>query len=156
MSLAAYIWAADLPIGVCNGTAHRVLLKIADRVDELGYGAYPSVDSIAETLMCSTRTVQRGIRELLIIGLIRLGDQRLVDHIRADRRPTVYDCLTPALKLHESRGDIYVTPSTPRGDTYGLDGVTTGVAITVLNPSTKTSPEPHVSTRERAYGRDAS
>lgn len=153
MSLAAYLWAADLPLGVCNGTAHRVLLKLCDRVDDLGYGAYPSVDGVAETLMCSKRTVQRAIRELLDIGLIRVGDQRLVEHIRADRRPTVYDCLTPALKVHEARGDTYVTPHRSRGDNYGPDGVTPGVAITVQELPTKTSPVTHQSIRERAYGR---
>ena len=105
MSLAAYIWAADLPLSVCNGTAHRVLLKIADRADDLGYGAWPSVDAIAGTLECSTRTVQRAIRELLEAGLIRRGDQRFVAHLRADRRPVVYDVLTYALRMRERLED---------------------------------------------------
>ncbi|WP_309105031.1 helix-turn-helix domain-containing protein [Microbacterium sp.] len=142
MSLNAYIWAADLPLARCNGTAHRVLLKLADRADDLGYGAYPGVQSIADSLQCSTRTVQRAIRELLDAGLIRVGDQRYVEHFDPRYRPTVYDVLTWALLYAEehgqgpeSRGDNRVTPGAFRGDTNRHPGVTTGVAISVLKPS---------------------
>lgn len=128
MSLNAYIWAADLPLSRCNGTAHRVLLKLADRADELGYGAFPKLSSIAETLECSERTVQRAIRELLAEGLIRKGDQSYVQHLDARYRPTVYDVLTWALLYSESRGDNRVTPDESRGDKNGHPGVTTAVA----------------------------
>lgn len=128
MSLNAYIWAADLPLSACSGTAHRVLLKLADRADELGYGAFPKLETIAETLGCSKRTVQRAIRELLDAGLIREGDQSFVDHLDARYRPTVYDVLTWALQYAESRGDNCVTPKRSRGDKKGQLGVTTGVA----------------------------
>ncbi|WP_341935522.1 helix-turn-helix domain-containing protein [Microbacterium sp. LWO14-1.2] len=139
MSLNAYIWAADLPLSRCNGTAHRVLLKLADRADELGYGAYPKLANIAETLECSTRTVQRAIRELLAEGLIREGDQSYVQHLDPRYRPTVYDVMTWALQYSESRGDNRVTPSESRGDSHGPSGVTTGVALrTVHEPPTKT------------------
>lgn len=154
MSLAAYMWAADLPLSTCSGTAHRVLLKIADRADDLGYGAYPSVGRIADVLECSERTVYRALAELKRNGLIREGDQRYVEHLDPRYRPTVYDCLTPALKTLESRGDIRVTPDRSRGDRNGHPGVTTGVNRTALkNLPTKTSPVTHVSNRERAYGR---
>lgn len=135
MSLEAYIWAANLPLSVCNGTSHRVLLMLADRVDPLGYAAWPGISSMAETLECSERTIQRGIRDLLDAGLIRRGDQQHVDHLRADHRPVVYDVLTAALKYTETRGDNCVTPSKSRGDKYRPHGVTTDVAITVLEPS---------------------
>lgn len=139
MSLNAYIWAADLPLSVCNGTAHRVLLKLADRADDLGYGAYPSVKNIAASLVCSERTVFRALKELQLAGLIRRGDQRYVEHIDPRHRPTVYDVLTWALKYSEehdeSRGDIRVTPGESRGDTNRRSGVTTGVTRTVLKPT---------------------
>lgn len=136
MSLEAYIWAANLPLSRCNGTAHRVLLQLADRADKLGYGAYPHVATIAATLECSDRTVQRAIRDLLRDGLIRPGDQRYVDHLDSRYRPTVYDVLTAALKVTESRGDTPVTPTRSRGDKSGRSGVTTGVAHrTVQEPS---------------------
>ena len=155
MSLEAYIWAADLPLSTCTGTAFRVLLKLADRADKYGYGAYPSVAGIAEVLECSERTVYRGLAELQRLGLIRKGDQRYVDHIDVRYRPTVYDVLTPALKALESRGVIRVTPEQSRGDRNRHPGVTTGVSRTVLNPPTKTSSVSHVTSRERAYGRSA-
>lgn len=110
MSLAAYMWAAELPLSVCNGTPHRVLLKLADRADDLGRGAYPGVPGIAKVLECSERTVKRALKKLVEDGLIRRGDQQLVDHYDSRYRPTVYDCLTPALKYLESRGVMYVTP----------------------------------------------
>lgn len=139
MSLNAYVWAADLPLRRCSGTAHRVLLKLADRADDLGYGAYPGVQGIADSLECSTRTVQRAIRELLDEGLIRVGDQRYVEHFDPRYRPVVYDVLTWALLYAEerghSRGDTCVTPDDSRGDRNRRSGVTTGVAISVLKPS---------------------
>lgn len=135
MSLEAYTWAASLPLNVCSAAGYRVLLMLADRVDPVGYCAWPSIVGMAETLECSSRTVQRALRELVDAGLIRKGDQRHVDHIRPDRRPTVYDLLTPALKYLESRGDIPVTPSDSRGDRSRPHGVTTAVARTVLKPS---------------------
>lgn len=141
MSLEAYIWAANLPLSRCNGTPFRVLLQLADRTDKLGYGAYPHVSTIADTLECSERTVQRAIRELKHLELIREGDQRYVEHLDPRYRPTVYDVLTTALITTESRGDNYVTPGRSRGDSYGPSGVTTAVAQgTVQEPSYQDSP----------------
>lgn len=128
------MWAASLPLNACSAAGYRVLLLLADRVDPIGYTAWPSVVGMAETLECSPRTVQRAIRELVDAGLIRKGDQRHVDHIRPDRRPTVYDLLTPALKSIESRGDTYVTPPRSRGDRSRRNGVTSAVARTFPEP----------------------
>lgn len=136
MSHQAVLWTCQLPMSACSGTAFRVLVNLAERADPLGYGAWPAVSSLADSLECSTRTVQRALRELVVAGLIRVAtDQRAVGHIRADHRPTVYDVLTPALQYTESRGDIRVTPSESRGDNYGLHGVTTVVAITTQEPT---------------------
>lgn len=143
MSLEAYIWAASLPLSACNGTAFRVLLQLADRADPHGYGAYPSVATIAETLECSARTVQRALNDLRIEGLIREGDQRFVQHLDPRYRPTVYDLITPAMQVREhlaSRGDNNVTPIASRGDRNVHPGVTTGVAQgTVQEPSNQDS-----------------
>lgn len=102
MSLEAYVWAANLPLDACSGTAFRVLLKYADRADKLGYTCWRSVPDMAVELGCSKRTIQRAIAELVAAGLIRPGDQRHVEHLRADRRPVVYDVLTTALLFIES------------------------------------------------------
>lgn len=140
MSLEAYIWAANLPLSACSGTSFRVLLQLADRADKLGYGAYPAVPTMADTLECSHRTVQRALRDLEATGLIRQGDQRYVQHIPPRTRPVVYDVLTSALQYLESRGDSSVTPGALRGDNYGPHGVTTVVTQTVLEPSNQDSP----------------
>jgi hypothetical protein len=122
-------------MSACTGTAFRVLVNLAERADPLGYGAWPAVTTLATTLECSTRTIQRALRELVAAGLIRVGDQSAVAHLRHDRRPTVYDVLTPALRYTESRGDNHVTPFESRGDIYGPHGVTTGVARTTHEPT---------------------
>lgn len=135
MSHEAVLWTCQLPMSACSGTAFRVLVNLAERADPLGYGAWPAVSTLADTLECSTRTIQRALRELVDAELIRIGDQSAVAHLRSDRRPTVYDVLTPALRFTESRGDNRVTPPGSRGDNYGPHGVTTGVARTTLEPS---------------------
>ena len=146
MSLEAYIWAANLPLSRCNGTTFRVLLQLADRADKIGYGAYPSVSNkdgtgIADVLECSDRTVQRALKQLVELGLIREGDQRFVAHYDSRYRPTVYDVLTDALKYIESRGGNDVTPNESRGDRSGHPGVTTAVAHrTVQEPSYQDTP----------------
>lgn len=151
MSLEAYIWAANLPLSRCNGTPFRVLLQLADRADKLGYGAYPSITSMAETLECSDRTIQRGIRDLVVLGLIREGDQRYVAHLDARYRPTVYDVLTTALTVIESRGDNRVTPDESRGDRFGHPGVTTVVAHKPsLEPLNSTQSVTHLPDRARS------
>lgn len=142
MSLEAYIWAANLPLSRCNGTPFRVLLQLADRADAHGYHAFPSVETIAENLECSERTVQRALKTLRDDGLIRLGNQDYVAHIRPDKRPIVYDVVTTALTLKEryERGDNYVTPSLERGDSSCPSGVTTVVTQTALEPTYQDSP----------------
>ncbi len=159
MSLEAYIWAASLPLSACNGTAFRVLLQLADRADPHGYGAYPNIATMADTLECSTRTVQRAIAELRLAGLIREGDQRFVQHLDPRYRPTVYDLITPALTIREhlaSRGDSSVTPERSRGDSSWRPGVTTGVAQGTVHEPTYQDSQHHLSlvtARESAMSR---
>lgn len=101
MSLEAYIWAADLPLNVCSATAYRVLIKYADCADKYGYRAWRSERELADELGCSTRTIRRARAELVEAGLISVGDQRYVAHLRGDRRPIVYDLETPAKKVRD-------------------------------------------------------
>lgn len=126
MSLEAYIWAGSLPVGVCSGTAFRVLLKYADRVDSHGRAGWFTAATLADELECSERTVRRAIRELLDVGLMSEGDQRFVAHIRGNHRPIVYDLETPAKQMQAwlARGDksapladLGVTSRVARGDT---------------------------------------
>lgn len=118
MSLAAYMWAADLPLNACTPTAFRVLLKYADRVNELGYHGWHTEAFLAEKLECSERTIRRSRLELLERGLLRLSDdQDAVSFRSVNRRPKVYDVLTAALQMHEAYGGTFLTYSRVNGGT---------------------------------------
>jgi hypothetical protein len=112
----------------CSPAAFHVLVIMAERADEYGYGAWPSIRNMATSLACSERTVQRAIRELLaprkdpetqeeLDPLIRLGDQSQTEHMQY--RPTVYDVLTPALRYIEKQGRHNMSPlPKSRGDIF--------------------------------------
>lgn len=104
MSLEAYIWAGNLRLDECDGTAFRVLLKYADRADKYGRTAWYKASDLAEELGCHRSTIQRAIAELLAAGLMSKGDQRFVAHIPANYRPVVYDLETPAKKMQDALG----------------------------------------------------
>ena len=143
MSLAAYVWVADLPLSACGATAFRVLLKYADRVDELGYHGWHSEPFLADALGCTTRSIRRARLELTDAGLLRLSeDQSAVDKFRADRRPRVYDVMTTALRMHEAHGGTFMSSRGLHGGTRG--GQTGGHRLsteTSTKPLTKTSRE---------------
>lgn len=137
VSLQAQLWAASLPLDACGLAEFRVLDKLADHAHGNGRNAFRNVESMAAELQCSKRTVQRALRSLQVLGLIRIGDQHLVNHLPANRRPIVYD-----LALERFGVTTGVTPLdgmttgvTPpvdkrsRGDRSGLPGVTTGVVL---------------------------
>lgn len=142
MSLAAYIWASNLPLDVVGATPYRVLLKYADRADEHGRTAWWTAKDLAATLGCTDRTAQRAVRELRDAGLLIEGDQRHVQHLRGDRRPTVFDlAMRTAAPARIDLGDGFdgattgVVPSRPRYDRSGPHGTTTAVAHrTVIEP----------------------
>lgn len=67
------------------------LFGLADHADKHGRSAYPSVPTLAAYACKSERSVQRDLKELGKLGLIRLGDQSAAAHIPLERRPCVYD-----------------------------------------------------------------
>jgi hypothetical protein len=132
-----------LNLDVGDPTRKLILLGYANHAHRDGTGAWPSVQTIADYAGCSTRSVQRHIRTLVGEGFLTEGDQNLVSHLRADRRPTVYDVamtspergdnLSPrdAKPVHgdgapgaEERGDNLSPRPEPRGDTGDVHGVT--------------------------------
>lgn len=142
MSLNAYVWAASLPLDLLSATAFRVLLKYADGADQHGRTAWRTAAEVAVELQCSPRTVQRAIRELVAQGILIEGDQSYVAHIRADRRPVVFDINMTGMLPQQL--PIGTTPSvTPHGttdsaryDRSGLHDTTAAVAHrTVIEPS---------------------
>lgn len=122
MSIEATAWALNVET-VPDSTARVILLGLANHAGRDGSAAWPSVATLAAYAVCSDRTVQRKLRDLEARGLLRRGDQRLVNHLPADRRPTVYDLPIGATICHPVTEDG-VTPVTERGDTTGRHGVT--------------------------------
>lgn len=86
------VWALKTaPVPQNDPVAHLVLIAYADHANDDGTAAWPSVATVARYARCTPRTVHTKIRVLLDHGLMRLGDQRLVEHLPANRRPVVYD-----------------------------------------------------------------
>jgi hypothetical protein len=103
LSVPAVLWALrEAPN--CPPDLVSVLVIVASYTGIDGRGAWPSVDEIARQSRKSERQVQYGLRRLVKAKLITRGDQSLVRHIRADRRPVVYDVAMP-------RGATHCTPS---------------------------------------------
>lgn len=95
MSLKVITWVLyEAP--VTQQSHLLVLLALADRAHDDGTAAYPSREWIGERARCSVRSVASHLRALEDAGLIRKGDQDLVSHFRADRRPVVYDVVMTA------------------------------------------------------------
>ncbi|MCY4726728.1 helix-turn-helix domain-containing protein [Nocardioides sp. STR2] len=90
MSLEAMVWALK-HAPVIDAQEHLVLIGLADHAGSNGTGAWPSRATLAEYARCTERTVGTKLRRLAEAGIIRRGDQRIVGHLRADRRPVVYD-----------------------------------------------------------------
>jgi hypothetical protein len=67
------------------------LSGLARHADKHGRGAYPSVARLAAYTCKSERSVQRDLKELRSLELIRLGDQSKAAHLPEGKRPEVYD-----------------------------------------------------------------
>lgn len=154
MSIKALEWALDArQTGPLAAEVRLVLVALADHADPAGRGAYCSAPTIAARLGCTVRSVRRSITALEDAGVIGLGDQQLVAHIRKDRRPVVWDlALDGRHVLLELDGELgaepydrdrhgvhAVTPTSPReaprGDVRGRHGVTRA------SPKPKTEPK---------------
>jgi len=91
MSLQAMVWALKTVDLTGDPIAKLVLLGLADHAQADGSASWPTQKVLAEYANVSARTVRTKLRSLEELGLIQPGDQEIVSHIRADRRPPVYD-----------------------------------------------------------------
>ncbi|BCJ38733.1 hypothetical protein Athai_62360 [Actinocatenispora thailandica] len=89
MSIEALSYVLSLDVG--HPTRKLILLGYANHVHADGTASYAKPATIARYANCSERTVQRHLDDLLRAGLLREGDQRLVDHLPRHGRPIVYD-----------------------------------------------------------------
>lgn len=98
MSVQAITWvledAPDLP-------SHLVgtLLALANHADRSGRNAFIGQKLLGWYARKDRRNARKDIDSLLKLGLIREGDQRVVAHLRPDKRPVVYD-----LAMERTRG----------------------------------------------------
>ena len=126
MSLKAMTWVMeDAPVK--DATSLLILYALADRANDDGTAAWPSQEWLAKRARCTTRTIRRKLTQLEEEGLIQKGNPKFVEHIRQDRRPTVWDlCLwVTSTTGQNDRADKMTgrTPQAPRPDT---PGTTTG------------------------------
>lgn len=102
MSLRAMLWVLeDAPVE--NHGELAVLYALAERADDDGSCSWPSQDWVAFRARCTDRTVRNHLRALESRGVIRKGDPRFVEHLRPDRRPTVWDLNLSAKRAENSR-----------------------------------------------------
>ena len=102
MSVAAVDWALRrAPVGA-DASERLVLVYLADRADDEGRDAFPSIATLVEQSHLSRSTIKRILRRLEEQGLISRGDQLKVAHYRIDRRPVVWD-LHVELTVDDSR-----------------------------------------------------
>lgn len=95
MALDPILWALkDAPVADLYEKA--VLWVLAEKADEDGSNAFPSLSTVADLAMCDEQTVKDRIRKLIRRGLIRVApDQSPADYLPAHRRPRVYELLIP-------------------------------------------------------------
>jgi hypothetical protein len=99
MSIKVVSWAlneapVETPVHVL------ILVAMAERCHDDGTESRQSAATIASKARVSTRTVQRELRKLESMGVIRRGDQSLNSFLPVNRRPVVYD-----LAVELKRGD---------------------------------------------------
>jgi hypothetical protein len=151
LSKAAVLWVL---YDAGNVPAHLLstLLVFAAHAGIDGRGAHPSASTVAMLTRKGERRAKRDIAELVKLGLLVPGDSRIVAHIRADRRPAVYDLPMP-------RGGAQDTPlnghgvvhRTARGVLQVPDGVvhrtpeevlkTSGIGAAADSPASPPRPE---------------
>lgn len=137
MSIEAVSWALNTK-SVETPLQRVLLVALANHSNKYGRAAWPSQEVLAEYCCCSVRTVQRRLSELESLGLIARGDQELVSHFRADRRPIVWDVIMDRPvdnSLHgASRGDT-LSPRSSHGATHGASRGDSCVVQNVQEPS---------------------
>lgn len=152
---------------VLNAQEHVLLIALADRADDTGRAAWPSQRWLAQRGRCSDRTVRRHLVAMEERGLLRRGDQRMVEHLPVDRRPVVWDLNmalveTPPSGTTESPGVVRTNGATDtpdvrpdnlsgRSQVSGAAGhsyVQTGRTLLSDKPSLDTSLEPSLPREE--------
>ncbi|MEU3282117.1 helix-turn-helix domain-containing protein [Streptomyces antibioticus] len=92
MSYQAQTWVDEVGIKLCkNGGELLVLIRVANHTNGDMRGCYASAETLAGECLMGESTVLKHLRRLKAGGVLVPGDPELVSHLRADRRPPVYD-----------------------------------------------------------------
>lgn len=92
VSYQAQTWVDKVGIHQCkNGGELLVLIRAANHMNGEMRGCYASGATIAAECLMGESTVLKHLRRLKAGGVLLPGDPDLVSHIRADKRPPVYD-----------------------------------------------------------------
>ncbi|MCI1902048.1 MAG: helix-turn-helix domain-containing protein [Bifidobacteriaceae bacterium] len=91
MSVQAMTWALQkAPVG-SQYFARLLLATLADYAHPDGTAAFPSVPTLMDQLECSESVLRKSLKALESQGIIRRGDQSLVERYAPNRRPVVWD-----------------------------------------------------------------
>ncbi|MEV7003315.1 helix-turn-helix domain-containing protein [Streptomyces sp. NPDC093982] len=92
MSYQAQTWVDETGIKLCNNSGELlVLVRVANHTNADMRGCYASAETLAGECLMGESTVLRHLRRLKSAGVLIPGDPKMVSHLRADRRPPVYD-----------------------------------------------------------------
>jgi hypothetical protein len=135
ISRTAVLWvmdeAPDVPVRL-----FAALVAVARYAGEDGRGAHPSAQTVADIIRKTERSAKKDLAALRKLGLLLPGDQRIARHIRADKRPFVYDLPMP-------RGVAQDTSSVSHGVSHrtgrGVAQVQNGVSHRTPEEVLKTS-----------------
>lgn len=102
MSLRNAMWAMHEAC-VEDHLAHRILGFMADKASDDGANFFWSHKKLAEGTKCSVASVKRKLEHLEDLGVIRRGDQSILDDMNwpLDRRPVVWNLLVGTVAQYE-------------------------------------------------------
>jgi hypothetical protein len=143
VSIEAVAWVLrEAPTTDAESTL--ILLGLANHAHHDGTAAWPGQATLARYARSSERTVRRRLVEMEAAGIVIRGDQQMVAHLPANRRPVVWDI--PGV-IHNQGGQADRADSVrgDRNDNQGGQDQGLGRSLVAdkpsLEPSEKTSLE---------------
>jgi hypothetical protein len=92
MSTQGQAWVDKVGIQGCKNSGELlVLIRVGNHVGGDMRGCFAKAATLAKESLMGESTVLKHLRALKAAGVLLPGDEKLVDHIRADKRPPVYD-----------------------------------------------------------------
>jgi hypothetical protein len=131
-----------------DAEATLILLGLANHAHHDGTASWPGQATLARYARVSERTVRRRLVEMESAGVIIRGDQQMVAHVPANRRPVVWDI--PGV-IHNQGGQPD-RPTEVRGDRIDNQGGQDrglGRSLVADKPSLEPSEKPSLEAKIR-------